>query len=92
MPNGWVQVIVPDALAARAARWRVRAGEATARAGERLPVAPGEVVVRIEAEVTLPTLWARGTLSVPVHVEPGSLTRVNVSQTLRLAQPLLALL
>jgi hypothetical protein len=89
MRNGWVQVVVPDALAAHAAGWRVRAGGAEARPGERLAVAPGEQVVRVEAELTLDAFSARAALVVTVRVEPGGLTRVHVARVL---EPALALL
>lgn len=89
MRNGWVQVVVPDALAAYAAGWRVRAGGAEARPGERLAVAPGQQVVRVEAELTLNAFAARAALVVPVRVEPGGLTRVHVA---RVFEPALALL
>lgn len=84
MRNGWVQVRIPDVLLTHAVRWRVSASAATGLPGERIPVAPGEVVVTIEADVMLPALWASGKLSVPTRVEPGGLTRVNLARTISL--------
>ena len=81
MPSGWVQVRIPDALLAQMVRWRVCAGTATGQPGERIPVAPGELVVTIEADLTLPALWASGTLRVPVRVEPGALTCIDLART-----------
>jgi hypothetical protein len=81
MPNGWVQVRIPDTLLAQVVQWRVCAGTAVGQPGERIPVSPGELVVTIEADLKLPALWASGTLSVPVRVEPGALTCVNLART-----------
>lgn len=80
MPSGWVQVRIPGALLAQMVRWRVCAGTATGQPGERIPVPPGELVVTIEIDLALPALWASGTLSVPVRVEPGGLTCVNLAR------------
>jgi hypothetical protein len=82
MHSGCVQVLIPDALLMRAVCWRVRAGSATGQPGERIPVAPGELVVTIEADLTLPGFGASGTLRVPVCVEPGGLTCVHVASAL----------
>jgi hypothetical protein len=91
MRNGWVQVRVPDALITRAARWRVRVGTVSSRPGEKIPVAAGEVVVTVGAELALPSLWAYGILTLLLRVEPGGLTCIDVSRTVELAHPLLTL-
>jgi len=92
MRNGWVQVLLPDAFITRAARWRVRVGTASGEPGEKIPVAAGEVVVTVEGEFVLPSLWASGTLTLPVRVEPSGLTCVDVSRTVAPAHSLITLL